>query len=124
MSDSTNEFLSTLRPIVESLGASVVAPRSSRKGDEPVVWQGETVAYLRPNELHGALERAVSAVEREVGTRLGEMKRAEKLMAIRRLDERGAFLVRGAAEDVASWMGVSKVTIYSYLNAIERADSE
>ena len=119
MSDSTNEFLSTLRPIVESLGASVVAPRSSRKGDEPVVWQGETVAYLRPNELHGALERAVSAVEREVGTRLGE-----KQMAIRRLDERGAFLVRGAAEDVAGWMGVSKVTIYSYLNAIERADSE
>ncbi len=124
MSDSTNEFLSTLRPIVESLGASVVAPRSARKGDEPVVWQGETVAYLRPNELHGALERAVSAVEREVGTRLGEMKRAEKQMAIRRLDERGAFLVRGAAEDVAGWMGVSKVTIYSYLNAIERADSE
>lgn len=52
------------------------------------------------------------------------MKRAEKQMAIRRLDERGAFLVRGAAEDVAGWMGVSKVTIYSYLNAIERADSE
>ncbi|MFT4990618.1 MAG: hypothetical protein ACI88C_002438 [Acidimicrobiales bacterium] len=124
MSDSASEFLSALRPIVESLGASVVAPRSSRKGDEPVIWQGETVAYLRPSELHGALERAVSAVEREVGTRLGEMKRAEKQMAIRRLDERGAFLVRGAAEDVASWMGVSKVTIYSYLNAIERADSE
>ena len=111
MSDSASEFLSALRPIVESLGASVVAPPSSRKGDEPVIWQGETVAYLRPSELHGALERAVSAVEREVGTRLGEMKRAEKQMAIRRLDERGALLVRGAAEDVASWMGVSKVTI-------------
>lgn len=124
MSDSASEFLSALRPIVESLGASVVASRSSRNGDEPVIWQGETVAYLRPSELHGALERAVSAVEREVGTRLGEMKRAEKQMAIRRLDERGAFLVRGAAEDVASWMGVSKVTIYSYLNAIERADAE
>ncbi len=124
MSDSASEFLSALRPIVESLGASVVASRSSRNGDEPVIWQGETVAYLRPSELHGALERAVSAVEREVGTRLGEMKRAEKQVAIRRLDERGAFLVRGAAEDVASWMGVSKVTIYSYLNAIERADAE
>ena len=124
MTDSASEFLSALRPIVESLGASVVASRSSRKGDEPVIWQGETVAYLRPSELHGALERAVSAVEREVGTRLGEMKRAEKQIAIRRLDERGAFLVRGAAEDVASWMGVSMVTIYSYLNAIERADSE
>jgi len=122
MTGSADEFLSALRPIVESLGSSVVAPRSSRDGDEPVIWQGETVAYLRPSELHGALERAVSAVEREVGTRIGEMKRAEKQIAIRRLDERGAFLLRGAAEDVASWMGVSKVTIYSYLNAIERAD--
>ena len=123
MSDSANDFLSALRPIVESLGASVVAPRSSRKGDEPVVWQGETIGYLRPNDLHGALERAVAAVEREVGTRMGDMQRAEKQIAIRRLDERGAFLLRGAAEDVASWMGVSKVTIYSYLNAIDRADS-
>ena len=123
MSSSADEFLSALRPLAECLGASVVAARSSKKGDEPVVWQGETIAYLRPNELHGALERTVSAVEREVGVRLSEMKRAQKQVAIRLLDERGAFLLRGAAEDVASWMGVSKVTIYSYLNAIERADS-
>ena len=116
-----DDFLSALRPVVESLGASVVPLRSSRPGDEPILWNGETVAFVRPNELHGALERAVSSVERELGMRLGDMKRAEKQVAIRRLDELGAFLLRGAVEDVAAWMGVSKVTLYSYLYAIERA---
>ncbi len=123
MSDRAQEFLSALRPVVESLGASVIPVRSSRKGDEPVVWQGETVAYVRLNELHGALERAVASVEREIGGRLSDMDRAEKQAAVRRLDEHGAFLLRGAVEDVAGWMGVSKVTLYTYLNAIERANA-
>lgn len=121
MSANANEFLSALRPIVESLGASVVPSRSSRPGDQPITWQGETVAHLRLSELHGALERFVASVEREVGTRLSEMDRAQKQSAIRRLDEQGAFLLRGAVEDVAGWMGVSKVTLYSYINAIERS---
>lgn len=123
MTSSADEFLTALRPLAESFGATVISARSSRKGDQPVIWQGETIAYLRPNDLHGALERSVAAVEREVGSRVSEMDRSQKQMAIRLLDERGAFLLRGAAEDVASWMGVSKVTIYSYLNAIERADT-
>lgn len=121
MTGEADDFLSALRPVVESLGASVLPLRSSRPGDEPILWNGETVAFVRPNELHGALERAVSSVERELGMRMGDMKRAEKQVAIRRLDELGAFLLRGAVEDVAAWMGVSKVTLYSYLNAIERA---
>ncbi len=123
MTSSADEFLSALRPLSETLGASVVSARSSRKGDQPIIWEGETVAYLRPNDLHGALDRYVASVEREVGSRVADMDRSQKQTAIRLLDERGAFLLRGAAEDVASWMGVSKVTIYSYLNAIERAES-
>lgn len=83
-----------------------------------VLWQNEVVAFVRPSELHGVLERYVTAIEAEVGTRLIDMSRADKQAAVRRLDEQGAFLLRGAVEDVAAWMGVSKVTLYSYLNAI------
>ncbi len=123
MSDAATDFLSALRPVVESLGARVIGVGSSRPGDKPVVWQGETVAYLRVGDLHGALERLVDDVERETESRLHDMDRAQKQAAVRHLDERGAFLLRGAVEDVAGWMGVSKVTLYSYLNAIERAKS-
>ena len=121
MSEDVEDFLSALRPIVEMLGASVVRSRSSRPGDQPVTWKGEIVAYLRLTELHGALERFTAAIEREFGARLADMSRAEKQAAVRRLEEQGAFLLRGAVEDVAAWMGVSKVTLYSYLNAIERS---
>jgi predicted transcriptional regulator YheO len=38
---------------------------------------------------------------------------------VRLLHERGAFLLRKAADDVADTMGVSRITIYNYLNAIE-----
>ncbi len=123
MSGQADEFLAALRPVADALGASVVPPRSSRAGDQPVSWQGNVVAYLRVNELHGALERLVSSIEREIGSRLSEMDRAEKQAAVRRLDEQGAFLLRGAVEDVAGWMGVSRVTLYSYLNAIERSQT-
>jgi hypothetical protein len=121
MADDAEEFLAALRPVVEALGASVVRPRSSRPGDQPVVWRGETVAYLRLTELHGALERFLAAAERELGSRLADMDRAQKQAAVRRLDEQGVFLLRGAVEDVAGRMEVSKVTLYNYLNAIERA---
>ena len=118
MSLDVDEFVSALRPVAESLGATVVSPRSSRPGDQPVVFRGETVAYLRMAELHGALERHVALVERELGAELAAMDRGQKQAAVRRLDEQGAFLLRGAVEDIAGWMGVSKVTLYSYLNAI------
>ena len=35
------------------------------------------------------------------------------------MDEKGIFLVKGAMDKVASMMGVSKVTIYSYLDEVK-----
>jgi len=118
MSANAEDFIAALRPVVSRLGASIVPTRSARPGDLEVVWHDEVVAFVRPSELHGVLERYVATIEAEVGARLLDMSRADKQVAVRRLDEQGAFLLRGAVEDVASWMGVSKVTLYSYLNAI------
>lgn len=118
MSAGSNDFLAALRPIVRSLGGTVVPPRLMQDGDEAATWNGEVVAGIRPPELHDALERFVDTIERDAGSRLSEMTRAQKQVAVRRLDEHGAFLLRGAVDDVATWMGVSKVTLYSYLNAI------
>ncbi len=118
MSDPGEQFLRALRPVIEELGATLIPERSARPGDFPVDWQGSTVAYVRNAELHGALGRLLAAVEREIGDPLADMSRDEKQTAVRRLDEQGAFLLRGAVDDVAHRMGVSKVTLYTYLNAI------
>ena len=71
-----------------------------------------------PVGLHGALDRMVADVERELGADLADMSRAQKQQAIARLDAQGAFLLRGSAEALASQMEVSKVTLYAYLNAV------
>ncbi len=123
MPESADEFLRALRPVVEELGATLIPERSSRPGDFPVEWDGSAVAYVRNAELHSALGRLVASVEREVGHALADMSRDEKQTAVRRLDEQGAFLLRGAVDDVAHLMGVSRVTLYTYLNAI-RPDTD
>jgi len=119
MPDTPERFLQALRPVVEALGAAIVPERAARPGDFPVEWSGEIVGYVRATELHGAIGRLVATVEREFGNSLADMGRAEKQAAVRRLDEQGAFLLRGAVDDVAGRMGVSRVTLYNYLNAIE-----
>lgn len=118
MGDPNDDLLRMLRRVVEELGATLVPERSSRAGDFPVEWDGQVLTYVRRAELHGALRRMVSVVEREIGRPLAEMARDEKQTAVRRLDEQGAFLLRGAVDDVAGMMGVSRVTLYTYLNAI------
>jgi predicted transcriptional regulator YheO len=70
--------------------------------------------------LHGALDRLIDTVEREFGAPLPSLPREDKQRAIRLLDERGAFTLRRAVEDVADAMGVSRITVYNYLNALHR----
>lgn len=78
-------------------------------------------SHLQPGiglgTLHDALSRMIAGVERELGARLAELSREDKQAAVRILDDRGAFLLRKAVDDVADAMGVSRITIYNYLNA-------
>jgi predicted transcriptional regulator YheO len=78
------------------------------------------VAGVRLPALHGAMERLIESVEKELGAKLALLSRSEKQRAIRLLDERGAFILRRAVEDVADAMGVSRITVYNYLNSLHR----
>lgn len=116
------EFLVHLAPIVDAFGATIVSSTDAEAADTPITWRGAVVGYVQGSELHGALDRLVAVVEREAGFSLEEMNRSQKQTAVRRLDELGAFLLRGAVEDIAQMMGVSRVMLYSYLNAIRPED--
>ncbi|MDH3299814.1 MAG: helix-turn-helix domain-containing protein [Acidimicrobiia bacterium] len=116
------EFLVHLAPIVDAFGGAIVPVSDADPADTPIIWRGTLVGYVQGSELHGALDRLVGVVEREAGCSLEEMNRSQKQTAVRRLDELGAFLLRGAVEDIAHLMGVSRVTLYSYLNAIRPKD--
>jgi hypothetical protein len=109
-----------VRPIAEALGATVMPVSEREPSDIPLVWEGDVIAVIRPAPLHGALDRLIEAVEKQFGHRLAELNREDKQRAIRVLDERGAFTLRRAVEDVSDSMGVSRITVYNYLNAIHR----
>jgi uncharacterized protein YqgV (UPF0045/DUF77 family) len=71
----------------------------------------------RKNTMHGALDRLILEIEVEMGQSVDEMDRLTKQDAVRRLHERGAFELRGSVEDVADHLGVSRFTVYNYLNS-------
>jgi hypothetical protein len=113
-------LVDAVRPVLEALGATIVGTGDPDPSDLPLTWGGETVAMVRLPPLHGALDRLIEGVERDLGGRLPELSREDKQRAVRMLDERGAFILRRAVEDVADAMGVSRITVYNYLNALHR----
>jgi hypothetical protein len=110
----------SVKPVIEALGGSLVHPDDRQPGDLPLKWEGEVVVGVRVPPLHGALDRLIDNVQRELGGSLPSLSREDKQRAIRLLDERGAFTLRRAVEDVADAMGVSRITVYNYLNALHR----
>ena len=118
--DLSHPVLATLQPLVDALGCSVIDAAQIETADIPLVYEGELIAAVRLPDLHGALARLIDSVEREMGQQLPDMNREQKQLAIRLLDDRGAFTLRRAVEDVADAMGVSRITVYNYLNAIHR----
>jgi hypothetical protein len=113
-------LLVALEPVAAALGADLVEGRALDDldaGDVPLRWEGELVGGLRLPGVHGTLERMIAAVECELGGALASLSRERKQAAVRRLDARGAFQLRRAVEEVADALGVSRFTVYNYLNA-------
>ena len=115
-------LLEALLPVADELGATLVEGHQLSPGDVPLRWHDEVVGGFRMPGLHGALERTMLAVERELGCDLATPSREDKQLAVRLLAERGAFTLRRAVEDVADAMGVSRFTIYNYLNALANGE--
>jgi len=52
------------------------------------------------------------------------LKRKDKIELIQFMDKKGVFLIKGAIEKVAEKLNISKVTVYSYLDAIKKNENE
>jgi hypothetical protein len=115
-----------LRPLLQRVGGQVVQAEP-QPGDVPVEWGGAVLFHVRLAEpaaggelvapdLTDGLARLIEDVEAELGGRLSELPRAQKQHAVRILEERGAFEMRRSAETVAEALGVTRFTVYNYLN--------
>jgi hypothetical protein len=113
-------LLTAVKPILDAVGAQLISVDDARISDMALEWDGEIIAAVRLPQLYGALDRLIEQVEKELGCPLPNLSRHEKQLAVKLLDQRGAFILRRAVEDVADAMGVSRITVYNYLNALHR----
>ncbi len=113
-------FLEALAPLAQALDAQVIANVDLAPGDIPLAFDGEILAGLRLPQARGMLERLIGEVERELGSKLVDLSREDKQRAVKLLNDRGAFSLRRSVEDVADCLGVSRITVYNYLNAVSR----
>ncbi|MBP0458477.1 helix-turn-helix domain-containing protein [Streptomyces montanisoli] len=101
-------------------------------GDDDVVlsWEGRGVLAVRLPQLADSLDHILAALERAHGMPLADLDRKTKQSVVRGLEARGAFSVRHGVETVAGALGVSRFTVYNYINyaaeqrAKEQADGE
>jgi HTH domain len=112
-------LLVAIEPVADALGASIVSSTRVQSSDIPLHWEGQLVGGLRLPGVQGTLDRMISAVEQELGAALDELTREDKQAAVQMLSDRGAFGLRRSVETVAEAMGVSRFTIYNYLNAAD-----
>ncbi len=118
---TAHPLLTAIQPVAAAMGAHLVAAGDLEPGDVPLRWDGDVVGGFRLPDLQGALARLIAQVEQELAAPLAELSRNDKQRAARLLHERGAFLLRNSADEVADAMAVSRVTLYSYLNAVSAA---
>jgi uncharacterized protein YqgV (UPF0045/DUF77 family) len=124
--EDAESFLAAIRPVVRAFGGRLVAAERMGRAAVPLVWKGRVVGGVErpvPSDLRNGLASFVVQIETELGGQLATLSRVDKQRAVRMLDERGAFAIRNAVDEVADAMGVSRVTVYNYLNAT-RSSSE
>jgi len=113
-------LLDAIGPVADAIGATVLGPEGGGPGDVPLVWEGQVVGFVRLSPADVA--SYIAAVERELGGSLGSLSRLDKQRAVTILNERGAFGLRKSVEQVAEALGVSRFTVYNYLNRPKHAD--
>lgn len=71
---------------------------------------------MRLPQLSDSLDHILAGMERRHGMPLADLDRKTKQRIVRTLEARGAFAVRHGVETVAGALGVSRFTVYNYLN--------
>ncbi|MFI7346020.1 helix-turn-helix domain-containing protein [Streptomyces sp. NPDC049936] len=109
-------FIAAVKPLVDAIGGELVPPDEAGQDDVVLSWEGADVVAVRLPQLADSLDHILAALERRQGMPLADLDRRAKQEVVRMLEARGAFSVRHGVETVAGALGVSRFTVYNYLN--------
>ncbi|WP_369200729.1 helix-turn-helix domain-containing protein [Streptomyces sp. PU-14G] len=113
---SAHPFVVAVKPLVDAMGGAMVEPGQAQGDDVVLAWEGEDVVAVRLPHLSDSLDHLLAELERRHGVPLAQLDRRTKQSVVRILETRGAFSVRHGVETVAGALGVSRFTVYNYLN--------
>lgn len=82
--------------------------------DDGIIKEEETYG----NNINDILFSVVNKVLENIGKPVAYLNRDEKVNAVKKLDEKGTFLIKGSVDYVAEVLCVSRYTIYNYLDEI------
>ncbi|MGW0332573.1 helix-turn-helix domain-containing protein [Streptomyces sp. NPDC003011] len=109
-------FIAAVKPLVDAMGGELLPSDEAGPDDVVLSWEGVDVVAVRLPQLADSLDHILAALERKKGKPLADLDRKAKQEVVRMLEARGAFSVRHGVETVAGALGVSRFTVYNYLN--------
>ncbi|WP_069169525.1 helix-turn-helix domain-containing protein [Streptomyces griseus] len=117
-------LVAAVKPLIDAMGAEMLDPGQATGEDVVLAWEGADVLAVRLPQLSASLDHILAAMERSHGMPLADLDRRAKQRVVRTLEARGAFAVRHGVETVAGALGVSRFTVYNYLNRENAAKGE
>lgn len=70
------------------------------------------------------LDTLIQETQEAIGRPAALMSKEDKIRFIHLLDQKGAFLIKKSGEKVCGYLGISKYTLYSYLDESKQNDPE
>lgn len=70
------------------------------------------------------LETLMAAAVESTGHTLDTLDKEDKVAVVKYLDDKGAFLIKKSAERVAEFLGISRFTVYNYLNEAQETEQK
>ena len=137
------KLLTAITPLIDRIGATVIDPAELSEDDVPIAWDGAVIAGIRlaptasvpagaphrrrperspvptsapETENATGLDVLLAELATQFGAPLAGLPRPRKQEAVRMLEENGAFSYRKSVETVAAALGISRFTVYNYLN--------
>ena len=71
------------------------------------------------HDVDDVLNRLMQDAIRSTGKEISDLTREDKIVVISYLEAKGAFLIRYSVDRVADFLGISKYTIYNYLEEVK-----
>lgn len=74
------------------------------------------------NNINDILYNVVNRVIDSIGKPIAYLSKEEKVNVVKKLDEKGTFLIKGSVDYVAEVLCVSRFTVYNYLDEIRGSE--